>query len=201
MESFLDFSAQFYNIAGQLNHKAYANMLKAVSEAIPAGATVLEVGAGTGAISIAVSEKAGQILCTDISEEILAAARNKSAQLGINNIKFETLNILDTDMPDGAFDIVIASQVLHKIDNSAKGAAELRRIAKTKVILPMHLIKNSYGVGKDGVEMFRMPGFSPEARIDSRDYEEFLTNLGFSGCEIIRIAGLIPMVVAIWTHK
>jgi len=52
-------------------------MLKIVNKIVDDGASVLEVAAGTGAISLAVADKAGYVLCTDISENMLNVVRRK----------------------------------------------------------------------------------------------------------------------------
>jgi ubiquinone/menaquinone biosynthesis C-methylase UbiE len=135
MESFWDFWAPFYDLAEKINGQAYGDMLKTVHKIVPDGATVLEIAAGTGSISLAISDKVSHILCTDISNKMLAIARKKAEKRGVKNIDFDNLNIFDTGKSQDAFDIVIASQVMHLIDSPEKAAAELRRIAKYMVIM------------------------------------------------------------------
>jgi ubiquinone/menaquinone biosynthesis C-methylase UbiE len=84
-------------------------MLKTVKELVPSGASVLEIAAGTGAISLSVADKTGTVLCTDVSERMLAVAKKKAAKHGVSNIKFGNVNIFGTGLPDSGFDVVIAS--------------------------------------------------------------------------------------------
>ena len=198
MGTFWDFCAPFYDFAEKTNRRAYSEMLKTVNRFIPEGATVLEAAAGTGSISIAVSDKASRITCTDISIKMLNVARRKIARHGIQNISVEVQSIFRLDKRDNSFDVVIAGQVLHLIDKPEKAAIELRRVAKQTVILPISLTKNLRGTGKLGVNIYRIFGFNPKVEFSFDEYKTFLHSIGFNNCEYIEIAGKIPMVVAVW---
>jgi ubiquinone/menaquinone biosynthesis C-methylase UbiE len=173
-------------------------MIKTVRGFVPDGASVLEVAAGTGAISLAVSDKASDILCTDISENMLAIAKKKAVKHSVKNISFGNINIFETGKADNAFDVVIASQVLHLIDNPEKAAAELRRITKQMLIIPMSFTKNLRGMGKISIGLFRIIGFSPKIEFEADEYLEFLHKIGFTNCDMVNIEGKIPMGVAVW---
>ncbi|MDR0936134.1 MAG: class I SAM-dependent methyltransferase [Oscillospiraceae bacterium] len=194
--TFWDFCAPLYDLAEKVNEYAYNKMLKTVSDIVPQGASVLEAAAGTGSISVAVSQKARWVLCTDISDNMLKIARRKAANF--SNITVDKRSIYELGEPDGAFDIVIAGQVLHLIDEPQKAAAELRRVAKSEVILPMSFTKNLRGTAKFGVSVYRLFGFSPKIEFTAEDYAAFLPAIGFENCEFIQLSGKIPMAVAIW---
>ena len=196
--TFWDFCAPLYDFFQGRNKSAYTQMLKTVRGVIPADSTVLEVATGTGEIGLAVANKVKTILCTDISEKMLRIARKKAKKQGISNARFGNLNIFDTRKPDNAFDVVIAGQVLHLIDEPHKAAAELMRITKDMVILPISFTKGLRGKAKLSVNLYRLFGFSPKVEFDLDSYVEFLPKIGFENCEIIQINGKIPMVVAIW---
>jgi ubiquinone/menaquinone biosynthesis C-methylase UbiE len=194
--TFWDFCAPFYDLAEKTNGRAYGDMLKTVSDIIPQGASVLEAAAGTGSISVAVSRKARSVLCTDISDNMLKIARRKAANC--SNITVDKRSIYELGEPDGAFDVVIAGQVLHLIDEPQKAAAELRRVAKSTIVLPMSFTKNLRGTAKLGVSVYRLFGFAPKMEFSPEDYAAFLPTIGFERCEFIQIAGKIPMAVAVW---
>jgi methylase of polypeptide subunit release factors len=61
--TFWDFCAPFYDRAEHTN-TAYNKMLSLMH-----GASVFEAAAGTGSISLAVADKAKDVLCTDTSEK------------------------------------------------------------------------------------------------------------------------------------
>jgi ubiquinone/menaquinone biosynthesis C-methylase UbiE len=197
--TFWDFCAPFYDIAESVNGRAYAEMLKTVRELVPQGASVLEAAAGTGSISVAIADKAARVLCTDISDNMLKAARRKAAKL--TNITVDKRSIYDLAEPDNAVDIVVAGQVLHLIDEPQKASAEFRRVAKRAVILPMSFTKDLRGTAKLGVNIYRLFGFAPKREFDADEYAAFSPTIGFDDCEFIQISGKIPMTVAIWREK
>ena len=196
--NFWDFCAPIYDTAAKANSRAYGDMLKIVRGLVPQGSTVLELAAGTGAISLIVSDKAGSILCSDWSVKMLAVAQRKAAKLGVKNVSFERLNIFETGKPDNSFDVVIASQVLNLFDNPEDAAAELRRVAKHMVILPTSFIKDLRGSGKLSINVCRLFGFAPKFELDAASFSSFLPDIGFENCDIIQIPGRIPMAVAVW---
>jgi ubiquinone/menaquinone biosynthesis C-methylase UbiE len=198
MSSFWDFCAPFYDAAERANGRAYGDMLNAVREFVHSGASVLEVAAGTGAISLTVSDKASHILCTDISEKMLSVARKKAIKQGVKNISFGNLNIFETGQNEVAFDVVIASQVLHLIDKPEKAAAELKRIAKEIIILPMSYTKNLRGTANLGVRLYKLFGFAPKIEFAPDEYLTWLDSIGFTNCEYKYIPGKLPMGVAVW---
>lgn len=58
---------------------------RAVADALPAGGTVLDVGCGAGAASLALSDGAGQIIGVDPSQEMLAAFAAGADDLGVEH--------------------------------------------------------------------------------------------------------------------
>jgi ubiquinone/menaquinone biosynthesis C-methylase UbiE len=176
-------------------------MLKAVHALVPQGAAVFEAAAGTGSISLAVADKARGILCTDLSEKMLKVARRKAVKQGVQNITIEIRSIYELGVPDASFHVVIAGQVLHLIDEPEKAAAELRRVARSMVILPMSLTKNLHGMAKFGVDVYRFFGFAPKIEFSADEYKTFLPSIGFKNSEYMQIEGKIPMIVAVWNPK
>jgi len=196
--AFWDFCAPFYDFAEKSNGKAYSQMLETVRKVVPKNTTVLEVAAGTGAISVAVAYKVKYILCTDLSDRMLLVARKKAKRYRASNIRFENFDIYDIKEQDNSFDVVIAGQVLHLLDEPERAAAELRRVARDMVILPMCFTKNLRGKAKLSVRFYRLLGFAPKLEFDADSYAEFLPKIGFKNCTITQIPGKLPMAVAVW---
>jgi ubiquinone/menaquinone biosynthesis C-methylase UbiE len=195
---FWDFCAPFYDIGAKANGRAYREMLRIVRELVPQGVSVLEAAAGTGAISLAVADKASRVLCTDLSENMLKVARKKAVKADAANVTVDKRSIDDLGEPDASFDVVVAAQVLNLLDEPEKAAAELRRVAKSTVILPTPYIKNLRGPGRINIRMFKLLGFSPKFEFDREGFEKFLPTVGFHNCAFIQIDGKIPMGIAVW---
>ena len=127
-KTFWDKVAGLYDLAEFTNAKVNAAARKRVGELIPAGARVLDCAAGTGEFSLAAAKRAGSVLCTDLSLPMLDKARKKAKKQGISNIAFAQRDITALPDPDGAFDAVIAGNVLHLLDDPEPAVRELWRV-------------------------------------------------------------------------
>ncbi len=196
--TFWDFCAPFYDRAEHTN-TAYSKMLALMRDLTPEGASVFEAAAGTGSISLAIAGKARSVLCTDISERMLEVAGKKAAKAGAGNITFSTRSLFDTGERDGAFDVVIASQVLHLIDEPEKAAEELKRISGGIVIVTVTLLKGLRGLfARPSVGIWKLLGFAPKREFDAASFREFLFEIGLPPSEYKIIEGNMPMAVAVW---
>jgi ubiquinone/menaquinone biosynthesis C-methylase UbiE len=98
---------------------------------LQAGEKVLEVGCGTGVLSflakLAVGET-GEVAGIDIAPNMVSRAQEKASKAGLE-IAFEVGSVDDLPHPDGHFDVVISSLMLHHLplDIKKKGLGEIRR--------------------------------------------------------------------------
>ena len=196
--TFWDFSAPFYDRAEHSN-TAYGKMLELMKDLTPKGSTVFEAAAGTGSISMAVARKAKRVLCTDISVKMLNIARKKAIKHNLTNITFDKRSLFDTKEPDNSFDVVIASQVLHLIDNPKNAADELKRISNSIVIVAVTLLKDLKGMFvRPSVGIWKLLGFAPKREFDADSFRTFLSEIGLSPHEFRVVEGNMPMAVAVW---
>jgi len=193
--TFWDLVAPFYNFFERFN-RAYRKTIEQACVLVPKGASVLELAAGTGNFSIAVSEKAGEVLCTDISDNMLKVARRRAKDR--TNIEFAKASIFDTRMQANSYDVVIASQILHLLDEPGKAAKEIRRVAKDMAILPMPLLKQSSRIGRFLIGLYKIVGFKPKHTFDEEGYKAFMERIGFDGCEFYTVKGSVSICTAVW---
>jgi len=66
----------------------YAALVDKISQDVEVGNTVLEVAAGTGAISLKVAERAARVYAVDISPLMVDEAKKKMEEKGIGNVEF-----------------------------------------------------------------------------------------------------------------
>ncbi|MBO4873047.1 MAG: M20/M25/M40 family metallo-hydrolase [Lachnospiraceae bacterium] len=95
------------------------------------GMTVLEVGCGTGSLWLGhdgIVSKCGKLILTDLSEGMLATAKENLGKRG--NIEYRKADIQDLPFPDGSFDAVIANSMLYHVPDLEKGLREVRRVLK-----------------------------------------------------------------------
>jgi ubiquinone/menaquinone biosynthesis C-methylase UbiE len=196
-KTFWDFCAPIYDFFEAVNGDVYRKMVNAVASLTPTGANVFEAACGTAAIGVAVSARAESVLCTDISDNMLAVAKRKIRRKGIKNIRLEKRSIYETGEADGAFDTVIASQVLHLLDDPQKAADELYRITKNRLILPLALTKTLSGKNKFLITLYKIVGFAPKLELDKAEYKAFIRSLGFKNAKYMQIKGDFAICIAV----
>ena len=194
MSSFWDRVAGLYDLVELSNRKVNAAARKRVGELVPAGARVLDCAAGTGEFSLAAAKRAGSVLCTDQSEAMLDRARKKAAKRGLTNITFAQRDITALSDPDGAFDAVIAGNVLHLLDDPEPAVRELWRVTAPvgRLILPTYLqgrVGAAYGTM---IKIYQGVGFHYEHAFTPETYREFLERLDLGPVTVEVIGGKVP---------
>lgn len=102
-----------------------------IEVAQPEGKTILEVGCNEGFVSKALLENgASKVVPVDYNDEMVAKSREMFP--GLETVKGDINNL---QFPDQSFDIVLGCEILEHIWNPLKGASELFRIAREKVVI------------------------------------------------------------------
>jgi ubiquinone/menaquinone biosynthesis C-methylase UbiE len=100
---------------------------------LPSGATVLDVGCGTGASAIPAAERVGpkgKVIAVDLAERLLKIARRKAANRNLENIEFRLGDMEDLGYPDRHFDAVICVFAIFFVPDVAKQIKELWRMVR-----------------------------------------------------------------------
>ena len=93
--------------------------------------TVLDLGAGTGAIALAVAPAADRVLARDISEGMMDEGRRKAEERGLGNVEFAYGEFRDPEVnPDQRVDVVTSNFALHHRADDEKREA-IRAMADT----------------------------------------------------------------------
>jgi arsenite methyltransferase len=98
-----------------------------------AGETVLDLGSGAGAdvlISAARVGPAGRAIGLDMTDEMLALARENAAQAGVTNAEFVRGYMEDVPLPDGSVDVVISNCVINLAGDKGTVLAEASRVLR-----------------------------------------------------------------------
>ena len=193
--TFWDRIAGIYDFAESFDSGAYKAMLEGIKQIVPEGANVLDCAAGTGELSIAAAEKAGHVLCTDMSLQMLERARKKSAKKGIKNISFEERDIFSLPDEDNTYDVAIAGNVLHLLEEPEKAVRELCRVTKQggRVIVPTFMAKNSNPL----IKIYTLLGYKAFASYTIENYEKMLKGCGCGRVKVTKISGLVPVAFGV----
>ena len=85
---------------------------------------VLDLGAGTGAISLALAEDADRVLARDVSEGMMEEGRRKAEERGLDDVEFAYGEFRDPELePNQRVDIVTSNFALHHLADDEKREA------------------------------------------------------------------------------
>lgn len=197
--NFWDKFAKYYDIAEPLNGKVYREMCEITTKLTPLHSSVLECAGGTGELSFAAAEKAITVLCTDNSEKMLEVAREKARKKGFENIWFDRQNIFHLNVCDETYDVVIAGNVLHLLQEPENAVKELYRVTKRggKILLPTFMTSEKSAISGVLLKAYRKLGFEPCTEFTPRSYVYMLKGCNCGTVKAKLIKGTVPCCYAV----
>jgi ubiquinone/menaquinone biosynthesis C-methylase UbiE len=100
---------------------------------LPQGASVLDVGCGTGASALPAAEKVGphgRVIGVDLAERLLEIARRKAESRSLANLRFEAGDMERLGYPDDHFDAVVSVFSIFFVADMAAQTRELWRMVR-----------------------------------------------------------------------
>ncbi len=110
----------------QVHHREIEDTLAEFLQGSTRGKKVLELGCGSGGVAAHRLKDAGLIVGADVSDSALQTAREFFRADA--RISFERMDPQKLDFPDGNFDIVVAKEVLQRVEHPGQCLAEVRRV-------------------------------------------------------------------------
>lgn len=136
--SYWDKHAKNYDRSMSLLGRPIPRMIALAGEATSGLGRVLEVAAGTGLVTPALAAGAGEVIATDYSAAMVAALERRVRNAGVANVRCEQAYLYALRFDVGAFDSVVAANVLHLVPDLPGALTVLRRVLKPggKIIVP-----------------------------------------------------------------
>ena len=100
---------------------------------VGAGDRILELACGPGGLGLAAAERVGpggEVVLSDVAEEMTAIAAARAAELGLRNVEARRLEIERIDEPDAAYDVVFCREGLMFALEPGRAVAEIRRVLR-----------------------------------------------------------------------
>lgn len=156
-----------------------------IADGLPAGAAILDVGAGTGRVTLALTALGFQVVALDPAQAMLASLRAKAAGLPARLVRGEGARL---PFPSAFFDAIVFSRVLYLMSDWRRVLREAIRVLK-----PDGLLLHEWGNGSADEEwvqirertrtLFEEAGvkdpFHPGARAEE-DVDRFLEEHGLA---------------------
>src|SRR3990167_4524013 len=95
------------------------------------GERLLDVGIGPGLLALDLARlvgESGRLVGLDLAPAMVAAAADRLA--GVGHAEVRIGDAADLDLPDGAFDAAVSTQVYEYVDDMPRALAELHRVLR-----------------------------------------------------------------------
>src|SRR5260221_6039216 len=114
-----------------------------LDEAIPGDARILEIGCGTGQMSLYLTRADRLVIGADLTRASLLLGQGAARRFGLARVQFVETDLRRPGLRAGAFDVVYASGVLHHTPDPRAAFAALAKLAKPGGIIVLGLY-NAY---------------------------------------------------------
>ena len=195
---FWDKVACVYDVfANIINRETNIKLCGVVKDEIESTDDVLECACGTGLLTKTIGGKCNSLIATDYSIKMLKITERKLNKY--KNIKFECADITNLPYPNNSFDIVVAGNVIHLLDDPIKAIQELDRVCKKggKIIIPTYMNKNDIGNVDSVSSSVNKLGVDFKRKFNKETYMLFFKELGYQDVSYIECMGRIPCMVAV----
>ena len=91
---------------------------------------VVDIGAGTGLLGLALLDDIGELVLAEPSEGMLAVIADKLAAADLPQVKAIKLDLVADPPPGDAFDLAVSFLVLHHIKDTGAALAAIRRLLR-----------------------------------------------------------------------
>jgi ArsR family transcriptional regulator len=143
MRSFFD------SVAGRLGKdyvpgKSWKSLAEALLRLIPP-MVIADLGAGEGAFSLLLAQRATQVIAVDTSAKMIEVAREQALGNGVKNIEFRLGDMEEVPIKTATVDLVFFSQSLHHALHPGRALAEANRILRPggRVVI-LDLVKHRF---------------------------------------------------------
>lgn len=198
---FWDHAAVVYDLFADIyNRKVHEELKRIVASELSGKEEVLECACGTGMLSTVIASRCSHLTATDFSENMLARTRKKCS--GFTNVKVVFADILALDFADEAFDVVIAANVIHLLDDPVKALRELDRVCRPggKLIIPTYMNREADGASRFSA-MLKKAGVNFKQVFHLAAYRQLIQNAGYRNAVFHMIEGRVPCAVAVITKS
>ncbi len=95
---------------------------------------VLDFACGTGSVTLELSGSVQQILGIDISDQMIAIAKNKAIEQHVENVEFRDIGIFHPSLQAGSFDVIMAFNILQFIKDENALLNRIKQLLSEKGI-------------------------------------------------------------------
>jgi ubiquinone biosynthesis O-methyltransferase len=134
------FSVKYDRFIAKYAHETYAKSLRLMKQELSGDLKVLEIGTGTGIVSLSIADKVKSVTAIDYAPEMIKVANAKLEESNFKNIEFKLNSAMNIEQPEKSFDVIIASNLFHLLPEPKEVLHEIKRVLADngKIILPTY---------------------------------------------------------------
>jgi len=154
---------------------------------VQSGEICVDLGSGRGTDVLRMAEQAGEtgfVYGIDISEGMLATARENARKFGVNNVKFVRSDLEKLELPDLTADLVISNCTINHASDKTAVWSEIFRILKKG---GRFVVSDIYATSPVPEEFRNDPVAVAECWAGSVTREEYLETLNLTGFHSVTI--------------
>ena len=192
--NYWDKHAKNYDRSMSLLGRPMPRMLELVGDATRGLERVLEVAAGTGLVTRALAASAREVVATDYSAAMVATLEQRVRDAGLTNVRCAQADLYALGFEDGAFDAVVAANVLHLVPDLSGAFAALGRVLKPggKVIVPT-FCHDETALSWVVSRALAVTGFPGHRRFTAQSLRQAVEAAGVRVTRTETLPGLIPI--------
>lgn len=181
-ERFWDRTARRYARQPVKDEEGYRKTLEDTRKYLGPEKTVLEIGCGTGTTALILAGDVGEFTATDISSKMIAIANEKRKSQNADNVHFLKATLFDDVLKREAFDVILAYNVIHLLEDTEQAMARIHALLKPGGIFISKtacLREQSRLWPMLAAVVGRLLRIGPIRSFSIADYEEAMTTQGF----------------------
>lgn len=147
-QSYFDRRAATYD-HDEVHHRVVSLLLKGVD--IRPGSCILDIATGTGILALEAAQKVGptgKVIGIDASQAMLAEARRKTAEAGLNNIDFVQADAGRLAFPHDSFDFIFCASAVVLMSDIPRALRHWFDFLKPRGIIAFDMPAKPFGISQ-----------------------------------------------------
>jgi SAM-dependent methyltransferase len=164
------------------------------AEAVTGADHALELAAGTGLFTGALSRVCGRVTATDFAPAMLERLRARATSEGWANVETRAADVYALPFEPGTFDAVVAANVLHLLPDLAAALGAMARVLRPggRLVVPTYCHDETLSA-RWTAALLRLTGFPGQRRFTVASLAAAVGDAGFAVERVERVAGLMPI--------